>query len=61
MSLRQGTIESFTSDGRHAMVKYGKKTTLKVYAKRLRPLDTPTQLGEFVEGMVAAAREEQTP
>lgn len=58
MSLRQGTIESFSRDGQHAFVKYGKKTTLKVYAKRLRPLDAPTQLGEFVEGMVAASRQE---
>lgn len=58
MSLRQGVIDGFSADGKHAHVRYGKKTVLKVLAKRLRPLDAPTQLGEFVEALRDASRKE---
>jgi hypothetical protein len=61
MSLRQVVIEGLSADGKHAHVRYGKKTVLKVLAARLRALDAPTQLGEFVEAVRNTSREEPIP
>lgn len=57
MSLRQGLLTGIY--GAQATVLVGTRTLTIAYS-RLRPLDAPTQLGEFVEGMREASRKDDS-